>query len=109
LVGSLAVVDLIPREGVVNEGTATAPVLRYPECMEDGIVAEITVRDTVGQGGSVCFSTTGDYLHNCGLLCETDVCAPTFAYGFATSGVEPCPVTVSSATSTWGAIKAIFR
>ena len=107
--GNLEVVDLIPSEGVVNEGTIVSPVLRYPECAEDRVVATITVRDATGQGGRLCFGTADDGIVSCGLGCGSDFCEPTVTYGFHTVGADACPFTVSTTKPSWGAAKAIFR
>lgn len=109
-VGSLEVVDVIPRPGVVNEGTVAAPVLRYPSCVDDrAVVAEIVVRDVDGSGGSVCFGGPEDGVVSCGYLCEAAFCTETSAAGFATTGEDPCPWPVSVGTPTWSVLKARFQ
>lgn len=108
-VGSLEVVGVNPREAVANLGTAAAPVLVYPSCIEQAtVVAEIIVRDATGLGGSVCFSGPEDAVPSCGYDCLLQ-CTETYAVGFATAGQDPCPLPVSRTSTSWSAVKGVFH
>lgn len=111
LIGDFEIVDLVPRSGVTNLGTASSPVLRYSTCIvEPTVVAALTVRDVSGEGGQLCFGDPDGGIFNCSYPCDEGECAiHVAAYGFATAGFAPCPLTVAATTSSWTLLKAVFR
>ena len=122
--GSLTVLDLIPMNGAVNQGTVTAPSIVLPTCelVFPPVVAEIRVLDNTGLGGTLCFTDSQDTDRNCGFYChdlpELQVWLTSMYSGFSSDGSVPCQGTatsdgcqmpVSVEAHSWGRIKSVYR
>ncbi len=122
--GNLEVVDLIPLNGALNEGTITSPSLVLPECGQSypPVIAEIVVLDSSGNGGSLCFTDSAISDRNCAHYCNddfpVDFWLANFYTGFASDGSIPCDgvaasngcvAPVSLRAATWGQVKATYR
>ena len=117
--GSLEVIDLAPRPGVTNSGTATSPILAYSECVYSQVVAELRVLDATGVGGTLCFTGSTESGKNCSLICESNALWQShYFFGFSSDGSPPCegvdvhpecmnPLAIDQ--HTWGRIKASYR
>jgi hypothetical protein len=117
--GSLEIVALTPRPGVTNSGTATFPVLAYPECSGFLVVAEVVVRDAAGTGGSICFGVSDQLGVNCSVQCDSEQFRSHIYHGFSSDGSEPCagwdhleacePVALPVEPNTWGRVKGRYQ
>lgn len=111
LTGTLEVVAFEGVNGIVNTGTLPALELTAPGCIADWqfLAGVLTVRDTEGTGGTLCFSGM-NFTRDCSLVNPRDH-AHGYA-GYATTG-SPCRLgdcAVDYALpESWSRTKARYR
>ena len=114
------ILDIIARPGFVNSGTLQSPIFESTSgCPPLGhVVAELTIRDSTGDGGRVCLVDSPVNGRLCCRFCGGAEFIRVLHRGFSTDGLgyceggstsSGCSSVVSVTQGTWGRVKVMYR
>ena len=119
--GDFEIVDVIPKQGLVNAGTKSSPLLVFPSggCLVGSnniLLAEIVISDSLGTGGLLCLGESSMSDRTCFQDCNLKWWSPkwigptiggrTCSGGLVSeAGCQPVP----TARASWGLLKSRYK